>query len=77
MRTLERVSKLGATVEMLIDEIRHLGNETLASWSEKVEIQAALNERGKHKKFQQREKKIPIMVHLRTNHRDRTSMAQR
>jgi hypothetical protein len=42
---------------LLIDEIRHLGNETLARWSEKVEIHAALKDGGKHKKFQQREKK--------------------
>ena len=43
--------------KLLVDEIRHLGNETLASWSQKAESQAASQQRAKHKTFQQREKK--------------------
>jgi len=43
--------------ELLIEEIRQLGNETLTSWAKRIEEQTASTQRSQHKKFQQREKK--------------------
>ena len=43
--------------ELLLQEIRQLGNETLTSWAKGIEEQTVAKQRSQQKKFQQREKK--------------------
>ena len=50
--------------ELLIEEVRKLGNETLHSWAVSAEEKASDSVKKTFKKVQQREKNVKMVKHL-------------